>query len=202
MPDHVETEVKLSVPDLGAVSQRLQSECAVMVSPRTLERNVRYENEARSLSASGIVVRLRQDSRNRLTYKGPALNTGSGITSRFEAEVEVGDFETMSEILKKLGYHPYMIYEKYRTTYALDDTEIVLDELPYGNFVEIEGETEPIEQAIARLDLAGAIRYRASYTLLFDYVRHHLKLDFTDLTFANFAGMIIPESAFQSPEPF
>ena len=38
---------------------------------RVFERNVRYENDDKSLTDNGIVVRLRQDHRVRLTYKEP-----------------------------------------------------------------------------------------------------------------------------------
>jgi len=44
-------------------------------------------------------------------------------------------------VFEALGYAVYMMYEKYRTTFRLDNLEVVLDELPYGNFVEIEGLT-------------------------------------------------------------
>ena len=62
-----------------------------------------------------------------------------GIISRFEAEVNVGDFANTKLILEKLGFMVTASYEKYRSTFFLDNTEIVLDELPFGNFVEIEG---------------------------------------------------------------
>jgi adenylate cyclase class 2 len=160
------------------------------------ERNVRYENAAQTLTPAGIVLRLRQDTRIRLTYKNSA-SVENGIISRFEAEVEVSDFDTMATILAKLGYSPYMTYEKYRTTYELDGAEVVLDELPYGNFVEIEGDADTIEHVISRLELDSATRYAASYVALFDNVRHKLGLQFTDLTFANFESVNVMESAFE-----
>lgn len=200
MGETIETEVKIHVPSLSAVTRRLQSEGAEVLMPRTYERNVRYENAEHTLSRSGIVVRLRQDTRVWLTYKSPGTTTGSSIRSRFEAEVEVGDFDTMGTILGQLGYYPYMVYEKYRATYQLDDTEVMLDEMPYGFFVEIEGEPDSIERVAARLELGDATRYAASYTLLFDYVRANMRLDFTDLTFSNFAGITVPQSAFEPPQ--
>lgn len=196
---YTETEVKLYVPDLGAVEKRLQAVGAQVIAPRVFERNVRYNDASGGLVSSGQVLRLRQDTRVRLTYKGQgAVLAGSALT-RFEAEVEVSDFDAMQAILTRLGYTPYMVYEKYRTTYALSGTEVVLDELPYGNFVEIEGEPEVIETVIARLDLTGARRYPRSYAALFDSVRHHLGLAFTDLTFANFSGIEVPARAFAEP---
>lgn len=195
--DHIETEVKLYVPYLEIVQTRLDRIGARMTAPRVYERNVRYENAERTLTAQGIVVRLRRDSRVRLTYKADG-DFQDGIISRFEAEVEVSDFDAMETILSKLGYFPHMVYEKYRTTYEFEDAEIVLDELPYGNFIEIEGERAVIEKIITRLQLGDAPRMSGSYVTLFDIVRQNLNLQINDLTFANFAGIDVPESAFHT----
>lgn len=202
MPDYVETEIKLYVHDLNEVAARLTAAGATLTAPRVYERNVRYENAARSLTPSGIVLRLRADTRSRLTYKeehGQPIE-GDVAYSRFEAEVEVSDFDAMHTILVHLGFQPYMTYEKYRTTYTLDGGEIVLDEMPYGTFVEIEGQPEVIADLLTRLDLETAPRFRESYTALFDRVRRRLRLAFADLTFANFEGVDVPASALLQPE--
>lgn len=193
--NYTETEVKLYVPYLEAVQARLETIGAKLTAPRVYERNVRYDNAERSMTPAGIVLRLRQDTRARLTYKAEG-DVQNGIVSRFEAEVEVSDFEAMETILGRLGYTPYMIYEKYRTTYELDGAEIVLDEMPYGNFVEIEGDEGTIEKVINRLGLQKVTRYDGSYAVLFERARRALGLTFTDLTFANFKGVDVPESVF------
>jgi adenylate cyclase, class 2 len=190
MSQYNETEVKLYVPDLQTVAEALRAAGAVQETERVYERNVRYDDAERSLTPRGMVIRLREDQRIRLTYKDDGVVT-NGINSRFEAEVEVSDFNTMEMILGKLGFTPYMIYEKYRTTFTLDGTEIVLDELPYGNFVEIEGTVEQIEAVIARLGLGSAARQTGSYARLFERIRSKRGFTFTDLTFANFAGQTI-----------
>jgi adenylate cyclase class 2 len=195
MAPYTETETKLYCPELSAVARSLLKAGAKLVTPRVFERNVRYENAAETLTENGIVVRLRQDYRARLTYKGPG-QIADGIMQRYEAEVEVSDFDTMHAILLGLGYHPHMIYEKYRTTYELDETEVVLDEMPYGNFVEIEGEAAAIEHVVKTLGLSDSKRYGNSYVGLFEIVKHNLGLSFRDLTFEQFEGVDVPESAF------
>lgn len=194
-----EVEVKVYAPDHAAVIKRLESLGAVLEAPRIYERNVRYEDESRSLGVHGQVLRLRQDTRARLTYKEAGVDVATGIKSRLELEVEVSDFAQMDTMLSKLGFNPSMIYEKYRTTYTLDGAEIVLDEMPYGNFVEIEGEVPVIEVLLERLGLSSAQRYTESYTLLFDFVCQHLALNAHDLTFDNFKGVTVPQSAFEAP---
>lgn len=195
---HQETEVKLFTPNLEEIQRRLEENGAVRTADRVYEQNVRFEDEAHSLSQRGIVVRLRTDTRARLTYKEPG-GLADGIVSRTELEVEVSDFDTMYWILTKLGYTPYLRYEKYRTTYQLHNTEVVLDEMPYGSFTEIEGDRRDIEHVLALLDLSDARRIPHSYTRLFDFVCRRLGLQMQNLTFENFAGITVPESAFYPP---
>lgn len=192
-----ETEIKLYVPDLQAVEQRLTAVGAALKAPRIFERNVRYDRADGSLSANAMVLRLRQDTRIRLTYKEdlPDIEASSGASSRFEAEVEVSDFEVMDTILRKLGYKPYMVYEKYRTTYLLNNAEITLDELPVGTFVEIEGDAGAIQTVRESAGLEDAQQMPSSYTTIFDRVKKRLGLHFADITFANFEGITIPETA-------
>lgn len=190
-----ETEVKFYAPDLAAIQQRLEDAGAICTAPRILERNVRYENETHSLTEKGIVLRLRQDSRVRLTYKEQGEAKGD-LSHRPEWEVEVSDFETMELILGKLGFSSYMVYEKYRTTYTWQETEIVLDELPYGPFVEIEGEEDDIRAAIKTFGLEGYTAQAISYVKLFDRVKRMLGLSFYNLTFKNFEGINVPARVF------
>lgn len=198
--DQREIELKLYVPDLDTVRQQLEAAGAELTGPRVLERNNRYDDSRGNLSGAGDVLRLRQDSRARLTFKqGSDRQQVGDAMSRFEAEVEVADFDAMDTILKRLGYRPYMVYEKYRTTYTLDGTEVVLDEMPYGNFVEIEGDGESIQAVRVKLGLGAARSYTSGYTELFRRVKAKLGLKMNDLTFENFKGITVPEDAFEAP---
>ncbi len=200
MADYLEVEAKLWVTALDPVISRLEAAGAALRYPRVLERNLRYEDVAGGLTPAGKLLRLRQDSRARLTYKGPALTPAvDGQQARFEAEVEVGDFDAMARILESLGYRVMMLYEKYRTTYELYGVEVVLDEMPFGAFVEVEGDPARIEQAIAALGLADCPRFQESYGQLFDHVRANLGLACRDLTFDCFAGIDVPLAAFRPP---
>jgi len=183
-----EVEVKLHTPDLDAVKESLEAAKAIPLTLRVFERNIRYDSADGSLTAAGIVLRLRQDRAVKLTYKADA-SVERGIVSRFEAEVELWDFETMDVILRRLGYEVALIYEKYRTTYTLEGAEIVLDELPYGNFTEIEGDAATIERVVERLGLGGARRMTGSYVDIFWDVKVRLGLDVRDCTFDAFAGV-------------
>jgi len=199
MSSLIETEVKIAVTDLDAIRQRLEAAGAALRAPRVFERNVRYEDAAGTLTPNDIVLRLRQDATARLTYKAPPdadTALAENVRTRFEAEVTVSDFDTMDIILRRLGFVPYVVYEKYRTTYRLGAAEVVLDEMPFGPFIEVEGTASAIDQALDALGLADAPRILDSYLVLFERVKAALALDAHDLTFDNFAGVDVPPEVF------
>lgn len=184
-----EIEAKFYVLHLDQIMTRLQELEARMIQPRILEINLRFDLPDGTLRSKGHVLRLRHDTNSRLTYKGSGQNIDR-ILSREEIEFIVDDFEKARNFLHALGYQQIMYYEKYRTTYDLNDTLIMLDELPYGNFVEIEGTTAKQIQAVAnilRLDLNAAIE--KSYTALFEVVRRNQQLSFQEISFSNFEGI-------------
>ena len=112
------------------------------------------------------MLRLRQDTEARLTYKGPSASK-DGVRVREEIEFSVSDYRSARQLLESLGYQVAMIYEKYRRSYDLLGTHISLDELPYGNFVEIEGpDVETIRAVNSILGLNWERGVPASYTTL------------------------------------
>src|SRR3990172_1232689 len=133
-----ELEIKLYLNDLPAFRQRLEALGAKLVQLRVHEVNLRFDTPEGSLTRSLQVLRLRQDTAARLTYKGPGEDTG-GVRARRELEFTVSDFEAARALLEALGYQVSLMYEKYRTTYDLDGVYVTLDEMPYGDFAEIEG---------------------------------------------------------------
>lgn len=187
-----ELEVKFWVKDLSKLRARLHSLGACLHSERIHETNLRFDTPEYSLQNSFQVLRLRRDRRVRLTYKGPSQNQG-GARLRTEIEIEVSDFELTQRLLHALGYRVSSTYEKYRTTYHLRRTEIVLDELPYGDFVELEGtHPEDLHALSDQLGLAWEYRVPLSYLALFDSLRPLLNITTYNLSFETFAGIQNP----------
>lgn len=179
-----EIEVKFFVSRLQEIEARLVSLGAVLLHPRTFENNLRFDTQDGSFMRQRRVLRLRQDSRARLTYKGPA-EAGQAAAVRQEIEFEVGDFNTARHFLEALGYRLSISYEKYRSEYAFYDAIIALDELPYGCFVEIEGPDVPtLQVTTARLGLDWEARIIDSYLALFGRLREKFHLDAQNLSFA------------------
>jgi adenylate cyclase, class 2 len=187
--ENLEVEVKFLVADLAVVRRRLLHVGAEIKTPRVYERNVRFDTAGEDLLTKLQLLRLRQDDRVRLTFKGPAAEDAvSEAKIREEIEVTVNDFDSMVKILERLGFHPIQIYEKYRETFHWRDVEVVLDETPFGDFVEIEGAEAGIRTAAAKLGLDWSRRVLANYLALMELARRSFDLPFADLTFANFAA--------------
>jgi adenylate cyclase class 2 len=186
-----ELEIKLYLSDLPAFRARLEALGAQQVQPRTHETNLRFDTPAGDLTRTFQVLRLRRDTAARVTYKGPGSVVG-GVRARREIEITVGDFEAARSLFEALGYQVSVIYEKQRATYALDSVLVTLDELPYGNFAEIEGpDAGSIRDAAQKLGVDWEARVTESYTALFERLRGVLGFSFRDLTFENFAGLEI-----------
>ena len=191
MHEKIEKEAKFYIRDLKIIEQHIKDLGGVVIQPRVLESNLRFDTHERELSASFQVLRLRQDTRARLTYKGPA-DPNSEVSARLEYEVEISDLTTGRHILEALGYETVTIYEKYRTSYSLDTVEISLDEMPFGKFMEIEGaDVQQIRQMAIKLNLKWEHRSSLSYLRLFSQVKERLGLSMRDLTFDNFSGLDI-----------
>ena len=188
-----EIEAKFYVNELTQIEARLRNLGARLIQPRAHETNIRFDTPNHDLRREGRVLRLRQDDKARMTYKG-ASEKDEGVLSRVEIEFIVDDFESAKLLLESLGYERLLFYEKYRTTYKLDSTHVMLDELPIGNFIEIEGKGIPSIQAGAgQVGLNWNAAVAASYSALFDRVRKARKLDVRDLSFENFQGLRISQ---------
>ena len=118
------------------------------------------------LEAEDAVLRLRKiDRKTILTYKRK-IQTQFGIKQHTEHETEVADAEAMENIIKALGFELGMIYEKRRKTWRLQNVEIVLDELPFGLFMEIEGKISEIGLIEMMLELEGYVVEYSTYPKL------------------------------------
>ncbi len=179
-----ETEVKFYVKNLGKIETRLLELKARLIQPRAHEINFRFDTENNDLRKSQRVLRLRQDDKARFTFKGPSVEREHGVASRREIEFAVEDFESAKQFLEALGFQVVVFYEKFRATYELHDLHIMLDELPYGTFVEIEGEdVNALRNLANQLGLNWEATVKAGYHALYSRVSEKYGLDNSKLSF-------------------
>lgn len=189
-----EIEVKFFLTDPARLEKRIRAAGGILIQPRVRETNLRFDLPDHSLMMEHRVLRLRQDVRSVLTYKGPA-DMGQTVMMRQEIETAVDDFAAARRILEALGFAVVVMYEKWRTTYRLAGVEIVVDELPYGAFCEIEGTDAEVIQATAeQIRLDWNKRIIDSYLAMFWRLKMKLNLAAENLDFASFVGLeITPE---------
>ena len=115
------------------------------------EENTIFELTA--LIGKPAVLRIRSvGDKTLLTFKR-RLASDTGVKHQIEFETEVSDRAAVSGIIGELGLAPNVIYEKRRRTWRLADVEVVLDTLPFGLFMEIEGPIESIAEAERKLSI-------------------------------------------------
>jgi adenylate cyclase class 2 len=186
--EKLEVEVKFFLPDIQSLHQDIL-DLGARSRGKFFERNLRFEDTDKTLKGRKCLLRLRHDQKTTLTFKSTPPEAGNQFKVLKELEVEVDDFATMNDILESLGFHCEQVYEKWRETLILENTQFCLDAMPYGHFLEIEGAQKDIKQYAQDLGLQWGKRIIANYLEIFEILRKKLDLKFTDLTFDNFKGI-------------
>ena len=193
--ENLEIEVKFHLKDIDRMRRRIL-ELGVESSGPVFESNIRYEDNENSLIQKKALLRLRQAEKTTLTFKSRPKMKSKDFKVLNELEVEVGDMATMGQILESLGFHPEQKYEKWRETLIVDRTGLFLDRMPYGDFLEIEGQPQDIKSCASRLGLDWRRRILLNYIEIFEIIRKKLNLNIKDLTFKNFENLNMDMTAF------
>jgi adenylate cyclase, class 2 len=164
---HLEIEIKIPIFDIDLVRQKLSLLQFKKVGDRTFERNLVFDFADRRLKKSGFLLRLRRTGEETiLTLKKPA-RLSRQYKIREERNVTVGEGESMRLVLEALGLKMSFAYEKYREVFKKNETLIMLDQTPIGDFMEIEGAAEAIDETAALLGFQPHDYILDSYYQLF-----------------------------------
>ena len=193
LQDQVEIEVKFLIENSARMRSRLV-DMGALSQGECFETNYRYDDSAGRLRAANCLLRLRRDRQALLTFKRPRAEAGAEFKMHDEIEVVVEDFDRMHRILKAIGYQRVQIYEKRREVFRTSEALICLDHLPYGDFIEIEGQPEGIRETARRLQLPWDRRILANYLHIFEVLCRELVLTDRDLTFAQM--QTVPDRAY------
>ncbi len=148
MPIEIEKKYRLTAKQREELVKRLPVIGAKRAGEE-FEENTLFAGDSIDLSRS--VLRLRRvGKRAVLTYK-ERFPTRSEIKHQREDETRVDDADAMELILEGIGFTAALVYEKRRETWKLGKTEIVIDELPFGLFMEIEGTEDAIREIEGKL---------------------------------------------------
>ncbi len=144
------------------------------------ERTFGYFKEDFSNIKAGIFPRIKymEDPSKKiiLTVKRKTKDNAH-FFEREEMEVKIQEGEsvdTLREMLKSLGFNKEIIFEKKRRNVLKDDIVISFDKLPFGFFVEFEGEPEAINKYLNEFNLSDRPRITRAYLGLWeDYRKAH-----------------------------
>jgi len=186
----LEIEVKFYLANVEAIHSRIMKLGAQRLG-RAFETNIRFEDANNSLIKQKSLLRLRKDTKTRLTFKSEPRSEDHEFKILKELEVEVSDFHIMKQILESIGFHKEQTYEKWRETFILNRTILCIDTLPYGDFLEIEGEKHNIKEISGSIGLEWSKRILTNYLHLFQIIKDKSDLPFSDVTFDNFKNIRI-----------
>lgn len=163
MPIEIEKKYRLTKQQRELLLRRLP-EIGAVLEGEEFEENTLYQGA--ELQSKQCVLRLRRvGDKAVLTYK-QRFPSSSSIKHQQEDETDVADAEAMEAILDALGFTPALVYEKRRMTWRLDNAEIVIDELPFGLFMEIEAAENEIGKIERKLAVKGLKAEHATYPQL------------------------------------
>jgi len=161
----LEVEIKFRCPDIKNAREKIEKMGGKSLGPWYLEKNIVLDTAAGGLEGQGKLLRLRTaNSRGKLTFKAPENGRkNSGLKVMQEMETQIGDVQTMQEILARLGYYTRLRYEKFRKKWELLGAVVCLDILPFGRFLELEGDSHSIPECVNVLNLDAGSGSKGTY---------------------------------------
>jgi len=143
MANEIEKKYRLTAEDTARIAEDLD-ELGAEYQGAVSEENFIYSGPM--LIEKNAVIRIRiTEAGARLTFKQWVPREGD-LKEHIEHETSIDDPAAAAGILRSLGFSVRLVYEKRRRTWKLRDAEVVLDELPFGLFMEIEGEPAAIRE--------------------------------------------------------
>jgi predicted adenylyl cyclase CyaB len=143
VPIEIEKKYRLTKAQRKSLEQRMRE---MSLRPGELEHEENIIYRGGMLEQPGCALRLRRvNGRAILTFKRRRPGK-SAIKHQDENEVSVADADAMAAILNSLNFRPGLIYEKRRTRWQVGKAKVVIDELPFGLFMEIEASVKEIKR--------------------------------------------------------
>ncbi|MCK5107431.1 MAG: class IV adenylate cyclase [Nanoarchaeota archaeon] len=177
MKNYIEKEIKLKVENPNELIDKLRRKGAAYLGG-AIERTTRLDTENLDFEKKGKFIRVRSGFSNTMTLKEKIDNDDKLVRRRKETEFEIGNIEKAVYLLQILGLNYSRIMEKYRQSWKYKNVKIELDELPFGVFIEIEGEEKDIQSTCDDLELDSTQKILVTYWHL-----HEEKSDSKDILF-------------------
>lgn len=149
MPIEIEKKYRLTKTERRVIEKRLR-QLGYKPRPVEFEENTIYRGG--NLRFGKRALRLRRvNGKAILTFK-ERLPTKSPIKQQLESETRVSHPDSMQAILESLSFSRALVYEKRRTRWQVGKAKVVIDELPFGLFMEIEASESDIKRVEKLID--------------------------------------------------
>lgn len=143
MPIEIEKKYRLTKTARRLIEKKLR-QLELRPGEVEFEENTIYRGGR--LDLRGCALRLRRvNGRAILTFK-QRFPGKSPIKRQKEEETAVADADAAHAIVTALGFRPGLVYEKRRVRWRVGRAKLVLDELPFGLFMEIEASEREIKR--------------------------------------------------------
>lgn len=163
MPIEIEKKYLLTKNHRRAIEKQLR-QLGYKPKPVEFEENTIYWGG--NLQFGKRALRLRRVNREAILTFKERLPTKSPIKHQLESETRVSDPEATESILKALGFSRALVYEKRRTRWQVGKAKVVIDELPFGLFMEIEASERDIKRVEKLIDGAKLPAVHETYPAL------------------------------------
>jgi len=184
-----EIEIKIQIEDkneIKEIQKKLKSLNGIS-APKIFQRTFRLDTPSFDLEQKGIFLRTRKEGENAvMTVKIKFLKTNNtNYFQRKEFEISIDSAENGAELLRNLGFSKQKIFEKYRElwTFEKKEVQVTIDNLPFGDFIEIEGSKKEIEEMIKSLGMINKKRIINTYWDLFDEWKKKKGINGKDIVF-------------------
>jgi adenylate cyclase class 2 len=159
----IEKKYRLTAEQASDVEDKLAVVAANFVGEE-FEENTVYGGGV--LDELNAILRIRKtETRALLTFKRRIENS-SDVKHQIEHESAITDSDSVAAMLSEMHLVPRIVYEKRRKTWQFKSVEIVLDQLPFGLFMEIEGSITGIKEAEMILEVEDLEVEHETYPLL------------------------------------
>jgi adenylate cyclase class 2 len=192
-PAALEQEVKFFLEDTAGMRRQLAVLGARPYKPRLHEANIRFDTPDGALTHARKVLRIRKAGPVILTYKEPETAVPAGtpnpVRRSLETEIVVDNLEKTSHLLQSLGFRPIVRYEKYREVFQWKSVLLMFDQLPFGEFLELEGpDLAELRLTAGKLGLDWQQALQSSYMGIFLLLKKTYHLTFLEASFDTFGG--------------
>ena len=169
-----EKQVKYKINNFDYISKRLIEIEAIFIGG-FMEKTIRYDNDDLKCSNNGIFIRTKSGMKNVLTLKEIPTDSSNTSFERITTEVEVDNINKIGYILEKIGLTKKFIMEKYRLFFKYDNVDILIDELPFGIYLEIKGEDNEINRITKMLNIDETDLIKMTYWDIYDKIKKDSK---------------------------